>query len=141
MSLLLLDELHAIMAGLVGGLRYGFKIRLPHAFVMTALFRRDLTVEQKMTTIWKLTREHAINLAAFAAIYKVRKFDMMQSLGVLLHSLHNVSCIAAHFNVCCNLNNKSQFLRYSSSRLDDFINAKKTIGLKHFILLVASSSP
>jgi peroxisomal membrane protein 4 len=66
------DELRAIIAGLVGGLRYGFKIRLPHAFVMTALFRRDLSSEQKLRTIWNLAREHATNLATFATIYKVR---------------------------------------------------------------------
>lgn len=76
---LLVDELHAIIAGLVGGLRYGFKIRFPHAFVMTALFRRDLTAQQKMTTIWKLAKEHATNLAAFATIYKVRKKGKIQS--------------------------------------------------------------
>jgi peroxisomal membrane protein 4 len=68
------DEIHAIIGGLVGGLRYGIKIRLPHAFVMTALFRRDLSSEQKLRTIWNLTREHALNLASFATIYKVRAF-------------------------------------------------------------------
>eukprot|EP00563_Minutocellus_polymorphus_P016917 CAMPEP_0181051696 /NCGR_PEP_ID=MMETSP1070-20121207/17192_1 /TAXON_ID=265543 /ORGANISM="Minutocellus polymorphus, Strain NH13" /LENGTH=231 /DNA_ID=CAMNT_0023130735 /DNA_START=253 /DNA_END=945 /DNA_ORIENTATION=+ len=37
---------------------------------MTSLFRRDLTANEKIRTILKLTREHARNLAAFAALYK-----------------------------------------------------------------------
>ena len=36
------DELKSIAAALIGGARYGAKIRLPHALVMTFLFRRDL---------------------------------------------------------------------------------------------------
>lgn len=65
------EELHAIAAALVGGARYGFKIRLPHAMVMIWLFRRDLTSKQKMSTVARMVREHSINLAAFAALYKV----------------------------------------------------------------------
>jgi hypothetical protein len=66
------EELHAIAAGLVGGARYGFKIRLPHAMVMIWLFRRDLSSKQKMETVGKLVVEHTTNLAAFAALYKVQ---------------------------------------------------------------------
>ena len=65
------EELHAIAAGLVGGARYGFKIRLPHALVMIWLFRRDLTSRQKLSTVGNLVVEHTTNLAAFAALYKV----------------------------------------------------------------------
>lgn len=65
------EELHAIAAGLVGGARYGFKIRLPHAMVMIWLFRQDLNSKQKMRTVGKLVVEHTTNLAAFAALYKV----------------------------------------------------------------------
>jgi len=36
----LLDELLAVCGALVGGAKYGLKIRLPHALVMTMLFRR-----------------------------------------------------------------------------------------------------
>ena len=65
------EEIQAILAALVGGARYGFKIRVPHALVMTVLFRRDLSNEQKIRSVAKLALEHASNLAAFAAIYKV----------------------------------------------------------------------
>jgi peroxisomal membrane protein 4 len=64
------DELLAIVGGLVGGAKYGIKIRLPHAFVMTTLFRSDLSTKQKLLSIFTLVKEHATNLAAFATIYK-----------------------------------------------------------------------
>jgi peroxisomal membrane protein 4 len=69
-SLLLLDELTAVVSALIGGAKYGVKIRLPHALVMTFLFRKDLSATQKIRTILKLVVEHASNLAAFATIYK-----------------------------------------------------------------------
>lgn len=65
------DEVQAIVAAVVGGARYGVKIRIPHALVMTVLFRRDLTSKEKIRSVLKLTMEHASNLAMFAAIYKV----------------------------------------------------------------------
>lgn len=55
---------------MVGGARYGLKIRVPHALVMTSLFRRDLSTKQKLRSVMKLAIEHASNLAAFASIYK-----------------------------------------------------------------------
>ena len=98
------SELIAILSGLIGGGRYGLKIRFPHALVMTSLFRRDLSSKDKIQTIIKLTREHATNLAAFAALYKtilsilklsskylqqdgreeVEKVGILQSLGRIL---------------------------------------------------------
>jgi hypothetical protein len=73
------EELHAIAAGLVGGARYGFKIRLPHAMVMIWLFRRDLSSKQKMKTVGTLVVEHTTNLAAFAALYKVCRCSTLDS--------------------------------------------------------------
>ena len=88
------EELHAIAAGLVGGARYGFKIRLPHAMVMIWLFRQDLSSKQKMKTIGKLVVEHTTNLATFAALYKVSfSFNYLtvyieSDFLILLTSLH-----------------------------------------------------
>jgi hypothetical protein len=64
------DELLSIVFALIGGARYGVKIRLPHAVVMTCLFRDDLNSSQKLQQIIKLVKEHAINLAIFASLYK-----------------------------------------------------------------------
>jgi len=64
------EEILSIASALVGGARYGIKIRLPHALVMTFLFRSDLTSKQKIRAILKLAYQHASSLAAFAAIYK-----------------------------------------------------------------------
>lgn len=68
----ILSEINAIIAGLVGGGKYGMKIRLPHAAVMTLLFRSDATAKDKLRIVLKSTFEHSKNLASFAAIYKVR---------------------------------------------------------------------
>jgi hypothetical protein len=70
-SAALLDEVHAIFLSLVGGARYGIKIRLPHAAVSTVLFRRDLSSWDKIRIILAAASEHATNLAAFAALYKL----------------------------------------------------------------------
>ena len=66
----LLDELHSVMVAVVAGARYGTKIRLPHALVMTFLFKRDMSTEDKLKAVIRLVAEHASNLASFAAIYK-----------------------------------------------------------------------
>jgi hypothetical protein len=68
------DELQAILYSLVGGARYGVRIRFPHALVMTSLFRTDLNAPQKMKLIMQLVMEHTKNLAAFAALYKIIVF-------------------------------------------------------------------
>ena len=65
-----LEELIALASALIGGMRYGVKIRLPHAVVMTFLFRKDLSPKKKIQMIVRLVVEHASNLAAFASIYK-----------------------------------------------------------------------
>ena len=67
------DELEAIIAALIGGIKYGIKIRLPHSFIMTMLFRNDLTSKEKIRNILKLVFEHSSNLGIFATIYKVSK--------------------------------------------------------------------
>ena len=67
------EELHAVASALVGGARYGVKIRLPHALVMTMLFRKDLTSIEKIKSVLKLAFEHGYSLASFATIYKVGK--------------------------------------------------------------------
>ena len=65
------EELTALVSALVGGMKYGVKIRLPHALVMTFLFRKDLSPKEKIQTVFRLVAEHASNLAAFASIYKL----------------------------------------------------------------------
>ena len=67
----MLQELTAVISALIGGARYGVKIRLPHALIMTFLFRKDLSLKRKLHTVMGLVAEHAQNLAAFATIYKL----------------------------------------------------------------------
>jgi peroxisomal membrane protein 4 len=70
-SSFLIDELTAVASALIAGAKYGVKIRLPHAVVMTCLFRKDLSSKEKIRSIMKLVFEHSSNLAAFASIYKI----------------------------------------------------------------------
>jgi len=73
------DEVAAIISGLIGGGRYGLKIRIPHAFVMTFLFGNKLPFRRKLQVIAKLAAEHSINLASFACLYKI----LLASMKVL----------------------------------------------------------
>mmetsp|Transcript_14580 Transcript_14580/g.21377 ORF Transcript_14580/g.21377 Transcript_14580/m.21377 type:complete len:294 (+) Transcript_14580:116-997(+) len=66
----LASELEAILCAIYNGCKYGIKIRLPHALVMTFLFRRDLSSIDKLKMICKVTLEHSRNLGSFAGIYK-----------------------------------------------------------------------
>lgn len=59
------------LKGLAHGVNYGTKIRMPHALVMTFLFKPDLSLFDKARRILKLTFLHARNLASFVFVYKV----------------------------------------------------------------------
>lgn len=66
-----LAELNAIFSACIGGMRYGVKIRFPHALVMTLLFaKKNTTAKQRIMMILSATYEHSKNLATFATIYK-----------------------------------------------------------------------
>jgi hypothetical protein len=78
-------EFQSIINGLIGGAKYGVKIRLPHALLMTFLFRPNLSASQKLKKVLKLSLEHAVKLAAFASIYKV----MIASLKLVSRHLRN----------------------------------------------------
>jgi len=84
------DEVLAVVAALVSGARYGVKIRLPHALVMTFMFRRDLSTRGKLRSITDAVLEHAGSLASFATVYQVtlailkllqRKYGKVQRNG------------------------------------------------------------
>lgn len=60
----------AAVAAFISGVRYGVKIRLPHALVMVVMFRRDLSTRGKLRAVMKAVMEHATSLASFAVIYK-----------------------------------------------------------------------
>ncbi|PFH49230.1 hypothetical protein AMATHDRAFT_48911 [Amanita thiersii Skay4041] len=59
----------AILKGARNGFVYGVKVRFPHALVMSTLFGRG-DWKQRLRTIYKATRQHALNLAKFVTIYK-----------------------------------------------------------------------
>ncbi|CAD6192822.1 unnamed protein product [Caenorhabditis auriculariae] len=59
----------AALKGFRNGLVYGARIRAPHALVMVFLFGEG-TFFEKLLTIYRLTKTHAINLAKFVFSYK-----------------------------------------------------------------------
>lgn len=86
---ILSEEIRAIISGLLGGARYGVKIRLPHAFVMTFLFRTDLNTKDKIRTIIRLVWEHTRNLASFVTIYKSLLLSLKLLSRLLRNALHD----------------------------------------------------
>ncbi|VDP14177.1 unnamed protein product [Heligmosomoides polygyrus] len=66
------DQHHILSAlkGLRNGVVYGARIRAPHALVMVFLFGEG-TLAEKLQTILRLTKTHAMNLAKFVFSYKL----------------------------------------------------------------------
>ncbi|KZP32217.1 peroxisomal membrane protein 4 [Athelia psychrophila] len=59
----------AILKGARNGLVYGVKVRFPHALVMAILFGRG-DWKNRATSIFRATKQHALNLAKFVTLYK-----------------------------------------------------------------------
>lgn len=68
-----------VMKGVRNGLVYGAKIRFPHAFVMTFLFRDQLPLRAKLRAIFEATMQHSKNLGTFVGIYKTLLIAMRRS--------------------------------------------------------------
>jgi peroxisomal membrane protein 4 len=64
------NALLSIVRGMRNGFVYGFKIRLPHAFVMTMLFR-DGPLYDKIEAILRATWQHSRNLGCYVAVFKL----------------------------------------------------------------------
>ncbi|XGW26766.1 hypothetical protein V3C99_007394 [Haemonchus contortus] len=60
----------AALKGFRNGIAYGTRIRAPHALVMVFLFGEGTFLE-RLQTIFRLTRIHAMNLAKFTFSYKL----------------------------------------------------------------------
>ncbi|PIL29609.1 hypothetical protein GSI_08246 [Ganoderma sinense ZZ0214-1] len=59
----------AILKGARNGFVYGVKVRFPHALIMAILFGRG-DWSTRLRTIYRATRQHALNLAKFVSLYK-----------------------------------------------------------------------
>lgn len=56
--------------GFRNGLVYGCKVRAPHSLVMNLLFSRDLGPNEMAKRIFNATKQHGMNLAKFAFVFK-----------------------------------------------------------------------
>eukprot|EP01013_Petalomonas_cantuscygni_P010409 TRINITY_DN23495_c0_g1_i1.p1 TRINITY_DN23495_c0_g1~~TRINITY_DN23495_c0_g1_i1.p1 ORF type:complete len:204 (-),score=37.40 TRINITY_DN23495_c0_g1_i1:76-687(-) len=78
-----------VVKGGINGALYGAKIRFPHALVMTFLFRRNLSLQQKLRLVFRATKLHSMNLMRFVFLYKL--------LLLLLRRLNNGKQHHTHF--------------------------------------------
>lgn len=95
-----LSEMKAIVISMLSAANYGAKVRLPHATVMTFLFRPNLPLKQKIKVIAKATWTHSVNLGSFAFIYKTvlallkiqrgRNFVRKYTPGLPAHSCDSI---------------------------------------------------
>eukprot|EP00804_Cyclotella_cryptica_P017695 CCRYP_020686-RB/>CCRYP_020686-RB protein AED:0.36 eAED:0.36 QI:144/1/1/1/0/0/6/381/250 len=117
----LYDEVVAILSGLIGGGRYGLKIRVPHALVMTFLFGSNLSFIKKLHLIAKLALEHASNLAAFAFSYKLILAALKAVSQKIRQSSGSLKSTSRHHvmkALVCLIVDGPQILRKQSSSVD-----------------------
>ncbi len=78
------NALLSVIRAFRNGVVYGFKIRLPHAFVMTMLFR-DGPLYDKLEAIVRATFQHSRNLGFYAASFKLVRALLRHFRGVEDH--------------------------------------------------------
>jgi peroxisomal membrane protein 4 len=76
----IIHDLLLLLRGLRNGLYYGAKVRLPHALVMTLLFRAG-TLQEKLRSVLHLTVTHARNLGLFVLTFKLLR-RLLIALGL-----------------------------------------------------------
>ena len=72
------NKMLIVVKGFRNGIVYGAKIRLPHAFVMSMLFREG-SFGDKIQWVLLATKQHAWNLGRFVAIFKTILFILRRS--------------------------------------------------------------
>ncbi|CAK3997846.1 peroxisomal membrane [Lecanosticta acicola] len=77
-----------LLKAIRNGAVYGTKVRFPHALVMIFLFRSG-TVREKIALVFKATRQHAMNLAKFALLYKSSILALRKTNGGKELPIHN----------------------------------------------------
>ncbi|XP_077581966.1 peroxisomal membrane protein 4 [Stigmatopora nigra] len=107
----------AVLKGFRNGVVYGAKIRAPHAFVMTFLFRSG-SVAEKLRAILKATYTHSRNLACFVLTYKGLQALLAKLQGRRLQS-HSflAACVGGCLVFGDNNNINSQINMYLLSRI------------------------
>jgi peroxisomal membrane protein 4 len=78
-----------LLKAIRNGLVYGTKVRFPHALVMVFLFRSNTPIREKLLLIFKATRQHAMNLARFALLYKSGMLALKSVNGGKEESIHS----------------------------------------------------
>jgi len=77
-----------LLKSIRNGAVYGTKVRFPHALVMVFLFRSG-TFREKLWLTFKATRQHAMNLAKFAFLYKSGCLVLKNANGGKEESVHS----------------------------------------------------
>lgn len=76
-------DIKRVLRGLKNGADYAVKIRLPHAIVMTLLFKKG-SPRELLRRVLRITVEHARNLALFVGSYKAFLFVIQRSASLLV---------------------------------------------------------
>ncbi|XP_020370459.1 peroxisomal membrane protein 4 [Rhincodon typus] len=113
-------RLHGALAAVKGfrnGVVYGAKIRAPHAFVMTFLFKSGSLLD-KLKAIGQATYTHSRNLAIFVFLYKglLAAQQWLQGEKVQFHSFL-AACVGGWFVFGDNNHINSQINMYLLSRV------------------------
>lgn len=106
------ETLHGIRNGLI----YGAKIRLPHAAVMTVLFREG-SWQSKMRTIFRLTYEHSIRLGKFVGVFKVISALLKRYFASRLMAAFVAGCIGGWLVFPKETSVNSQIILYLTARV------------------------
>ncbi|EGG06758.1 uncharacterized protein MELLADRAFT_35781 [Melampsora larici-populina 98AG31] len=75
------QEILAIVKGARNALVYGAKIRFPHALVMSLIFHGGRPLKDRARFVYNATKQHALNLCRFNAIYKTSLLFLRQIGG------------------------------------------------------------
>ncbi|ESO10930.1 hypothetical protein HELRODRAFT_71941 [Helobdella robusta] len=78
-----------VIKGFRNGAVYGAKVRFPHAFVNSFLFK-TATFQEHVRAIIKATYTHSRNLASYVAIYKIISI-FLQRFNILQNSKYGVN--------------------------------------------------
>ncbi|CAI2183750.1 7276_t:CDS:2 [Funneliformis geosporum] len=111
-------DILSIVKGFRNGAVYGAKIRLPHAFVMTFLFRTG-SFKDKLYFIFDATKTHSANLAKFVTIYKTLMYLQRKMVGKEQNGHSFMAGLIGGYYVFGENNNVNQQLPVTRKAMDE----------------------
>ncbi|KAH3683408.1 hypothetical protein WICPIJ_005627 [Wickerhamomyces pijperi] len=127
----------AIFKSMRNGVHYGTKIRFAHSLVMSLLYKRNITLVQRISSILNITRSHGVVLASFAFVYKLSLLLLKWYNSVLETSTPNLNEFLAGalggFLVYGKLVFKEQFNSSITDQITLYCGARVTLAVGKLI--------